>query len=94
MNKEESLRLLVKTGTYVTGEREVEKLIEKGRAKLVVLSNRKSARLVALCEKNNVPTMEIEKNAMELGVLSGKPFPISAIGVESEGESDILSIRR
>jgi large subunit ribosomal protein L30e len=93
MNVEESVRLLVKTGSYVLGEKEVKELIECGKAKLVVLSKMRDEVLIGLCENSNVPVIRLERTSMELGTVCGKPFPISAIGVISEGDSDILSFR-
>jgi len=93
MKVEESVRLLVKTGSYVMGEKEVRALISAGKAKIVVFSRRADRELLELCEKSNVPTIKLEKTSMELGIVCGKPFPVSAIGVISEGDSDINSFR-
>jgi large subunit ribosomal protein L30e len=93
MNVEESVRLLVKTGSYVLGEKEVKALVGRGEAKLVVLSKTKNDELTGLCESHSVPVIRLERTSMELGIVCGKPFPISVIGVVTEGDSEILSFR-
>ncbi|MDY6985509.1 MAG: ribosomal L7Ae/L30e/S12e/Gadd45 family protein [Candidatus Thermoplasmatota archaeon] len=93
MNTEESVRLLVRTGSYVMGEKEVRELIKAQEAKLVIFSKRFDEELLSMCEKNRIPSIKLARTSMELGVICGKPFPVSVIGVKEEGDSGILAFR-
>ncbi len=93
MNVEESVRLLVRTGSYAMGEKEVRDLIKAQEVKLVIFSKRYDEELLGMCEKNRIPSIKLAITPMELGVICGKPFPVSVIGVKEEGDSGILSFR-
>ena len=79
------LRVVISTGKVYFGLDQAYKAIEKGEAKLVIVSNN--------CPEDieGAKTYQFEGTNVELGAACGKPFPISAVTIVSEGESEIIS---
>jgi len=85
-----ALKTAATTGDVRFGLTETKKCIEKGEAKLVVVSSNCPEK--SLAESGSSPKVLVfDGTTVELGSACGKPFPISALAIISPGESNILS---
>ncbi|HDH40974.1 MAG TPA: 50S ribosomal protein L30e [Candidatus Altiarchaeales archaeon] len=86
---------VVKTGKVVIGSNRVIKTLLIGNPKLIILSSNcpDSIRedIIYYSRLSKIPYSIIKDDSTELGSICGKPFPVSAIGIVDEGESDILT---
>lgn len=89
-----SIRLCVDSGEVRMGAKNALKLALKADQKLLVLASNcpqhVAEDLKRACGLSQVPVLDFKGTSMELGVVCGKPFPISALSVLNEGDSDIL----
>jgi large subunit ribosomal protein L30e len=85
-----ALKTATSTGKVVFGEQQAMKAVQKGEAKLIILSNNCPNEF--LKSKHGTPVHLYEGTNMELGALAGKPFSVSAIAVIDKGASNILSL--
>jgi len=94
MELEKSIRLTVDSGDVVLGASKALKNALNGSAKLVlVAANCPRGPLLDLrrfCELSKTPLVQYAGSSVELGRVCGKPFPVSALSVLEEGDSDIL----
>ncbi len=94
MDLNKSIRLAVDSGEVVLGTDKTKKLALTGKAKIVVLSSnalREQAQDVKhYCSLSKTPLVVFHGTSIELGTICGKPFPISALSVINEGNSDIM----
>lgn len=94
MDLNKSIRLAVDSGEVVLGTDKTKKLALTGKAKIIVLSSnalREQAQDVKhYCNLSKTPLVVFQGTSIELGTVCGKPFPISALSVLNEGNSDIL----
>jgi len=90
----EKLGVAVKTGDVRIGVKEAINSLLTGNPKLVVLSDKIPAntrnRLIYYCILSETPYEILDVNSTELGVLTGKPYPISTLAVIEPGDSKIL----
>jgi len=86
---------VMKTGKVVIGSNRVIKTLLIGNPKLIILSSNcpDSIRedIIYYSRLSKIPYSIIKDDSTELGSICGKPFPVSAIGIVDEGESDILT---
>lgn len=87
----EIVELANKTGKIKRGTNEVTKMIEKGKAKVVVYAADVSPKeivmhLPMLCKEKNVPVIEVPSRE-ELGAAAGMPVGTAAVVVTEEGEA-------
>ena len=91
----EAIELAKKTGKVRKGINEVTKVVERGKAKLVVVAKDVNppeiiAHLPALCEEKKIPLVEVAKKE-DLGVAVGMGVATTAIVIIEEGEAkDII----
>lgn len=82
------------TGKVVLGVDNTLKRALHADAKLVVVASNcpreKKEDLAHYAQLSNVPLIEFSGTSVELGVVCGKPFPVSAMSVIEEGNSEIL----
>jgi large subunit ribosomal protein L30e len=94
MDLNKAIRMAVDTGKAELGADRSVKNALNARAKAIVVAKNcpKETRqdLVHYARMSNVPVIEFSGGSIELGVVCGKPFPISAMSVLEEGNSDIL----
>ncbi len=94
MDLGKAIRIAVDTGKVALGADGTLKRAMHGDAKLVILSSNCPAErkmdLEHYSKLSNVPVVEFIGSSVELGVACGKPFPVSAMSVIDEGNSDIL----
>lgn len=86
---------VMKTGKVVLGSKSVIKTLLVGNPKLVILSKncpeKEREQITYYAKISGTPLETAEETSIELGSICSKPFPISAIGILDEGESEILS---
>ena len=93
-NALEIIEIARKTGKIRKGCNEVTKLIEKGKAKLVVVAKDVQPKeivmhLPLLAKEKGIPCLEVEKK-LELGAAAGLPVGTAAIAVIEEGNAKDL----
>merc|ERR1712142_488191 len=88
------LQLVMKSGKYVLGYKQSQKMIRQGKAKLVILANncpalRKSEiEYYAMLAKTGVH--HYTGNNIELGTACGQFYRCSVLSVTDPGDSDII----
>ncbi|MCF7871754.1 ribosomal L7Ae/L30e/S12e/Gadd45 family protein [Candidatus Woesearchaeota archaeon] len=87
----EAIELAQKTGKIKKGTNEVTKMIEKGKAKLVVIATDVSPKEIImhiplLCKEKNIQCVEVPSRE-ELGAAAGMGVPTGAVAIIDEGES-------
>lgn len=87
----EAIELAAKTGKIKKGTNEVTKMIEKGKAKLVVVAQDISPKEIVmhipmLCKEKKIPYVEVLSKE-ELGAAAGMPVGTSAVAITEEGEA-------
>lgn len=89
---------VMKTGKTVIGSNQVTKSLLVGNPKLIILSSncpdQEREEITYYSRLSNVPVEVTKEDSIELGSICGKPFPVSAIGVLDEGESNIISSKK
>ncbi|UCH88885.1 MAG: 50S ribosomal protein L7ae [Thermoplasmata archaeon] len=82
------------SGKIRKGTNEVTKLVERGQAKFVVMSEDIQpeeilAHIPALCEEKNIPYSYVP-NKQELGTAAGLDVPTASVAVLDAGKSRVL----
>ncbi|PIN81970.1 50S ribosomal protein L7ae [Candidatus Woesearchaeota archaeon CG10_big_fil_rev_8_21_14_0_10_30_7] len=82
------------TGKIRKGSNEVTKMLERGKAKLVVVASDASPpeiimHLPVLAKEKNVPYVTVSSKE-DLGAAAGLPVPTSAVAVVDEGDAKTL----
>jgi large subunit ribosomal protein L30e len=95
-SRDQQLRLALSTGRVQLGSKQAVRELRRGRAKMAILSSncpREMKESITNYGKlGNIPIWNHEKDSMDLGVLCGKPYPVSAIVINDPGDSRILDI--
>ncbi|MEM5772658.1 MAG: 50S ribosomal protein L30e [Candidatus Aenigmatarchaeota archaeon] len=86
MNLEEEILNANKTGNIILGYRESQKFIKTNKAKLVVLADNIPEKIKKEIEHNaKIAGIKVEvfkKGSKELGILCGKPYPVSVLVIK------------
>ncbi|MCF7866630.1 ribosomal L7Ae/L30e/S12e/Gadd45 family protein [Candidatus Woesearchaeota archaeon] len=87
----EAIELANKTGKIKRGTNEATKVIEKGKAKLIVYAADVSPKeivmhLPMLCKEKNIPCVEVPSRE-ELGAAAGMQVATGAVAILDAGES-------
>jgi large subunit ribosomal protein L30e len=94
MDFEKAIRMAVDTGKVEFGSQRALKLALLGGAKLVIVSSNCPADVLAdlrhFTKLSKVHIMDYRGTSVELGTVCGKPFPVSALSVVEQGDSNIL----
>lgn len=94
MDLNKAIRLVVDTGKVELGSGKAKKVALLGGAKLLVLANNLPKQVLRDLEHyarlSAIPVLEFEGSSIELGTVCGKPFPVSALSIMEEGNSQIL----
>lgn len=95
-NIDRELRLALSTGRVYIGSKESIQEMRRGRSKLTILSSNcpekfkgKIINQGKICE---IPVIIHAKDSLDLGVVCGKPYPVSVISINNPGDSKILEI--
>ena len=94
MDLNKSIRFAVDSGKVMLGFKNTLKIALNGEAKLVIVAGNcpqeKARDLKHYSKQANIPLLEFKGTSLELGAVCGKPFPVSALSVLEEGDSDIM----
>jgi len=86
----------VKTGKVVLGINNALKSAKHGRAKLILLSSNCPKSLIDevahYAKSSDVPVVIYKGSSIDLGIVCGKPFMVSALTIREPGDSDILKL--
>jgi large subunit ribosomal protein L30e len=95
-SRDQQLRLALSTGRVQLGSKQTVRELRRGRARMAILSSNCPEKMKYSIENygklGNVPIWEHEKDSVDLGMLCGKPYPVSAIVINDPGDSRILDI--
>lgn len=88
--------MAISTGRIYLGSKVVAREVRRGRGKMVIVSSNcpevSKERIEAYGRLSDIPIIRHQKDSIELGVLCGKPFPVSAIVINDPGDSRILTL--
>jgi large subunit ribosomal protein L30e len=94
MDINKALRSAISTGKVYFGIEETLKALEKGSAKLVIVSSNCPDKFVENINKyQKLSIYNFKGTNMELGTACGKPFPISILTVVKPGKSTIMQLK-
>lgn len=95
-SRDQQLRLALSTGRVQLGSKQAVRELRRGRAKMAILSSNCPKEMKESIENygklGNIPILNHEKDSVDLGMLCGKPYPVSAIVINDPGDSKILDI--
>jgi large subunit ribosomal protein L30e len=90
------LRLALSTGRVYIGSKESIQEMRRGRSKLTIISNncpeKIREKIVNQSKIGRIPVIVHVKDSVDLGIVCGKPYPVSAIVINNPGDSKILEI--
>jgi large subunit ribosomal protein L30e len=96
MNK--AIATAVKTGKVTLGGGNAAKNAKLGRARMIILSSNCPASIKDdvnyYAKLSGIPVVIYKGNSIDLGMVCGKPFMVSALTVREPGDSDILKAVR
>lgn len=88
--------MAISTGRLYLGSKMAVRELRRGRAKMAIISSNCPEEIRERIESYGrlakVPVLINPKDSLDLGVLCGKPFPVSAIVINDPGDSRILSL--
>ncbi len=89
MDIDSALKLAAAEGKIIVGEKEVDRCLEKKKARAVIYASNapKAAHYARL---RSVKTHRYGGGSIELGVACGKPFGVSVVAVTDEGSAALL----
>ena len=92
------LRLALSTGKVQLGSKTAVREMRRGRARMAILSSNCPADNAEAIETygrlSEIPVLTHVKDSVDLGVLCGKPYPVSAMVISDPGDSNILKITK
>jgi large subunit ribosomal protein L30e len=95
-SRDQQLRLALSTGRVQLGSKQTVRELRRGRARMAILSSNCPKEMKESIESygklGKIPVWKHEKDSVDLGVLCGKPYPVSAIVINDPGDSRILDI--
>lgn len=98
MDLNASIRMAVDTGKVVMGSDRSKKFAMHGEAKAIVVAGNCPANtkqdIMHYASMSGVNVINFPGTSVELGVVCGKPFPVSALSVLEAGNSDILKVSK
>ena len=90
------LRLALSTGRVQLGSKMAVREMRRGRARMAILSSNCPTENAESIETygrlSEIPVLTHAKDSVDLGVLCGKPYPVSAIVINDPGDSRILEL--
>ena len=86
----------VKTGKVLFGVNNAVRNAKTGKAKLIIVASncpqKTRGDIEYYCKLSNIPVVIYNGTSIDLGVVCGKPFTVSALTVREPGDSDILKL--
>lgn len=93
---ENEIKGLVKSGKVILGSKSSLKAIKLGKAKAVIVASKIPKELnddVRYYAKlSNIPVIIYPKTSVELGLVCGKPFPVSIIAITDLSGSKLIDM--
>ena len=93
-NIDQELRLAISTGRVQLGSKTTIRELRRGRALLVIVSSNipqeSKKTLENFGKLENIPVIQHQKDSVDLGILCGRPYQVSAIVINDPGDSKIL----
>ena len=90
------LRIAISTGRVSLGSKTAMREMRRGRPKMAIISSNcpeeMRFRIGNYGRLANIPVLHHQKDSLDLGLLCGKPFPVSAIVINDPGDSRILRL--
>ena len=94
----QKIRNAIQTGEVTVGSKLVIKVLLKGEVKLVIISEdcpiEVKERILYYSRLSEVPCYPTKGGSLDLGMACAKPFPVSALAIINEGESNILEVTK
>ena len=88
--------MAINTGRVHLGSKVALREMRRGRARIAILSSNCPEDTRETFENygrlSEIPVLRHQKDSLDLGVLCGKPFPVSTIVINDPGDSKILDI--
>jgi large subunit ribosomal protein L30e len=92
----EEIRRAVETGKVILGSRQTLRLLKLGKGKLVIVASNCPKELKEAaeyyCKLTGIKLYSFPGSSVELGVVVGKPYPVSLMTVIEPGDSRVLSL--
>jgi len=92
----EEIRRAVETGKVILGSRRTLRLLKLGKGKLVIVASNCPKELKEAaeyyCKLTGIKLYSFPGSSVELGVVVGKPYPVSLMTVIEPGDSRVLSL--
>lgn len=86
----------VKTGKVVLGANEALRSAKAGKARLIVVASNSPSQLREEIDHygklSQVPVVAYRSNSVDLGMVCGKRFAVTALTVKEPGDSDIMKL--
>jgi large subunit ribosomal protein L30e len=86
----------ISTGRVHLGSKMALRELRRGRAKIAIISSNcpdeSQKRIENYAKLAKIPVIKHSKDSLDLGLLCGKPFPVSAIVINNPGDSKILNL--
>ncbi|MGD2201059.1 MAG: 50S ribosomal protein L30e [Candidatus Bathyarchaeota archaeon] len=90
------LRRAINTGRVHLGSKVAVREMRRGRARMAILSSNCPFETVEEIENlgklSGTPVLYHQKDSVDMGILCGKPFPVSTIIISDPGDSKILEL--
>lgn len=93
---DKEISVAVKTGKSRIGFKETTREMAMGELKLIVLARNAPKQVVDRislynkCLEDPIPVFTSQNSSWDLGSILGKPYWVSCLGIEDEGDSSIL----
>ena len=88
--------MAINTGGVHLGSKVALREMRRGRARVAILSSNCPEETKETIENygrlSKIPVIHHQKDSLDLGVLCGKPFPVSTIVINDPGDSKILDM--
>lgn len=96
MNIEAALTSVARTGDVSFGTNSVLKNMMGGKGRLVIISENCASETYGKIKQysgvTNIPVFVFKGSSNDLGTICKKPFPISAMTIFEQGDSNILDV--
>ncbi len=95
-NIDHELRMALNTGKVHLGTKVAIRELRRGRAKIAILASncpdKTKESITTHGQLSDIPVLAHQKDSIDLGVLCGKPYPVSVIVINDTGDSKILDL--
>jgi len=93
---DKAIAAAVKTGKVVFGATEAIRSAKTGKARLIVVASNSPSHIRESIESHGklseVPVVSYRSNSVDLGMVCGKKFAVTALTVKEPGDSEVLKL--